>query len=348
MKHAKGLLKLILLAAFATGAVLLVVFLYGKTPPYQSPTYFAMDTSIDFTILGRSEKEATADAETCLKLISGIESRTSRFDPGSDVSRINESAGKEPVKVSPETLEMIKTSIEYSELSGGAFDITIAPIVELWGFYSGEYRVPTESEIAEVLPLVDYRKIVVDEENSTVMLAEEGMQIDLGGVAKGYAAGASCDLLEERGVKNGLVNFGGAVGAIGLREDGKPWVVGVKDPRGGEFETVGELWLEDGYALTSGDYQRYFEEDGKRYCHIFDPRTGIQPSGAIGVTVVGTDPLVADILSTAAFIMGPEKGMELVESQEGYEALMIDSNREIIMSDGMEENYVIKMEGGFN
>jgi len=349
MKHVKSLFFTIFIALIATASIILMVFLVkgrsgaGSSEGYRSPTYFAMDTTLEITIQGRDEKTAKQDVQAALRLARSIESCTSRFKKGSDVSLINESAGSSPVKVHPETLEIVERSLELSRLTNGSFDITVAPIVKLWGFYNQDYRVPTQQEIDKTIALVDYGNVIVDHANGTVMLAKPGMEIDLGGVAKGYAAGAVCGLLKDRGVKSGLVNFGGAVGAIGLRSDRKPWVVGIKSPRGSPEDLLGEFELSNDYVSSSGDYERFFTKNGKRYCHIFDPATGRQPAEAMSVTVVGPDAMNADILSTALFVLGPPRGLDLLSDFEGYEAVFVDSSGKVGLSKGMRSKYAIVM-----
>ncbi len=348
MKQVKGILKIILVTALAAGTVILVVLLSGRNSgepkdTYRSPTLFAMDTTLQITIQGQDRELSEANVEECVALVEEIESITSRFVPDSDVSLINVNAGTAPVEVHPETMEILQRSLEFSRLSDGAFDVTVAPVAELWGFYDREYRVPEPEEVEAARSLVDYRKVLLDQANGTVMLAEPGMQIDLGGVAKGYAVGAMCDMLKRRGVESALVNFGGTVGAVGRRSDGEPWAIGIRDPRGEASDLLGKLKLEDSYVSSSGDYERFFRLDGTRYCHLFDPRTGYQPLEVISDTVAGGDAMNADILSTTVFILGKEKGFALVSGQDGYEALMVESDGSVVMTPGMKERYVIEV-----
>jgi len=342
MKHVKSLIIAIVVVLVAIGTVALLVVLEGKDDTFRSRTMFAMDTTLDITIQGREKKHSQEDVDAAYALVKKIESHSSMFKKGSDVSLINKSAGVKSIKVHPDTLSMIETSLKYSELTGGAFDVTVAPIVRLWGFYSGRYRVPSPEEIAKTLPLVDYRKVLIDHERSTGMLAQPAMEMDLGGVAKGYAVRAMYDLLKARGVRSGLINFGGAVGAIGRRSDGKPWVVGIKSPRDEAGDLAGEVNLEDSFVSSSGDYERFFIKDGKRYCHIFDPKTGYQPVSVIADTVIGPDSAADDILSTALFVMGPDRGLAFLEGSGGYAGLFIDSSGTVRQSGGLRK-YVITM-----
>jgi FAD:protein FMN transferase len=344
MKHTKSLLNIILVTALATGTVVLVVFLSRGSSggdAFESPVVFAMDTSLQITIHDRGDS-AGKDFDRAVDLVKSIESYTSRFSEDSDVAIINRNAGAAPVEVHPETMDMLVRSLEYSELSDGAFDITVAPISELWGFYDEQYAIPGDSEIREVLTLVDYRNVIVNPEAGTVMLARAGMEIDLGAVAKGYAVGAVCEMLRQGGVEHALVNFGGTVGAVGGRSDGKPWVVGVRNPRGEAGDLIGTIGLEDCYVASSGDYERYFTEAGVRYCHIFDPVTGKQPRVIISDSVVGPDPMDADVLSTTIFVTGDE-GLPLA-LEKGYEVLLVDESGEVELTPGMRDGYVMEIQ----
>jgi FAD:protein FMN transferase len=346
----KKLLNILIVTALAAGAVILVVFLSGRgggsvepKGTYHSPTVFAMDTSLDITIQGRSPEQARKDAGAAIALARRIESRTSRFDPDSDVSLINRSAGVAPVKVSDDTMYLVGKSVEYGKAMGGGFDITIAPAVSLWGFYDQRYRVPSQSEIDAALALVGQSRIVIDPAAGTVFLPLKGMELDLGGVAKGFAVQKMYELLESRGVESALLNFGGSVGALGRRSDGKKWVIGVRHPRVEGGALAGELEVENRFVNTSGDYERFFIKDGKRYFHILDPATGRQPEGTMSATVVGPDAMVADILSKAPFVMGTQNGLHFIEGQAGFEALAIDSTGKVEYTPNMKSEYVVTM-----
>ncbi|MBN1289366.1 MAG: FAD:protein FMN transferase [Actinobacteria bacterium] len=351
MKYVKSLASIIFIVLFSALTVVGIVYLSSRNSSvgdsegvYSSGILFAMDTTLDITIHGLDEKAAKADVDAAVGLIKRIEALTSRFEADSDVLKINANAGRGAVVVDPIVIEMVERSAAMSGICNGAFDFTIAPVVSLWGFYNKEFRVPASGEIDSVLPLVDYRQVAADKGNNTVMLLKPGMELDLGGVAKGYAVEKVCGLLKERGVENALVNFGGAVGAIGGRIDGEPWVIGIKDPRGGAGDIIGRLELEDGYVSSSGDYERYFEKDGLRYFHIFDPGTGRQPEGVIAVTVAGPSSLEADILSTAVMVLGVEEGTRTAEESGGFELVVIDSSGTVSYSPGMKNNYSITVD----
>ena len=351
MTQFKSITKTILITLLATGTVVLIVFLSnrggGNGEPkgtYHSPTLFAMDTALDITIQGRSTVQEKADADAAVKLARDIEAHTSRFIATSDVSGVNAGAGVAPVKVHEDTMYLVQKSLEYGAITGGAFDITIAPIVELWGFYNQVYKIPSQEEINRALAFVDYRKVVVDRAGGTVFLPEKGMQIDMGGVAKGYAVNQMYELLKNRGVKSALVNFGGSVGALGRRADGKQWVIGIKHPRAEGGDLIGELHVENAFVNSSGDYERYFVRNGTRYCHIFDPATGYQPRSVISTTLVGPDATVADILCKVPFVIGPQKGLEFMKGEPGFQALIVGETGKTYFTPNMKSEYVITIQ----
>lgn len=348
MKRTRSAVNIVLISLLALGAVVLVVYLASRESggepkgTYHSPTVYAMDTILDITIQGRTTEQAKADAEAAIELAHKIEAETSQFKAQSDVSKINAQAGIAPVPVSENTLLIVKTALDYSKQMNGAFDVTVAPVVKLWGFYDQKFRVPSEQEITEALSRVGYQKVSLDEANKTVMLTEKGMAMDLGGIAKGFAVGEMVELLKERGVKHALVNFGGAIGALGKRVDGKKWVIGIKDPRGKGGDLVGEIEVEDDFVSSSGDYERYFMKDGKRYFHIFDPSTGRNPTEVISTTVVGPNAMLADTL-TKILVMGRDEGLEFMKSHPDYEALVIDSAGKTFVTPNMDDKYKIQV-----
>ncbi len=350
MKQVKKVINIILISVVAFGAVTLVVFLSSREGggaelkgTYHSPTLFAMGTTLDITIQGRGGKRSKNDVNRAVALARRIENETSRFKPGSDVSRINTAAGVAPVEVGDATFNIIEKALEYGKMTGGAFDITVAPIVKLWGFYNQKYRVPTAKEIAAATALVDYRKVIIDARSKTVMLTDKGMKIDLGGIAKGYAVQAMCDLYKQMGVKHALINFGGAIGAVGNRADGKDWVIGIKDPRGEGGALVGELKVSNGFVSSSGDYERFFVKGSKRYFHIFDPSSGYNPKETMSATVVGPNSMDTDMLSTTLMVQGPRRGIELMKTRPGFEGLIVGNNGNIHFTPLMKSKYIIDL-----
>jgi thiamine biosynthesis lipoprotein len=235
------------------------------------------------------------------------------------------------MEVDADILTVIERGLEMSRLSGGAFDITYASVGYLYDYRA--HQRPTEAEIAAALPGVDYRQVVVDREARTIRFLREGVRIDLGGIAKGHAVDRSIDKLRQLGIRHAMVNAGGDTRLLGDRR-GKPWIVGIRDPRA-EGRMVTRLPLADEAISTSGDYERYFEEDGVRYHHILVPGTGRSARAVRSATVLGPDATLTDALSTTVFVLGVERGMELVSRLPGVEAVVVDAEGRIFYSDGL-------------
>jgi thiamine biosynthesis lipoprotein len=250
-----------------------------------------------------------------------IDRAMSPFKPESELSRINREAAKSPVPVSEEMFGLLARSIEFSALSEGAFDITFASVGCMFDYRNGVK--PTEEEIAAALPGFDYRHIRLERQGRTIQFARAGVQIDLGGIAKGHAVDNCIALLKERGVKEALVVAGGDSRVLGDRR-GRPWMIGIRDPRR-EDAMVATMPLVDAAISTSGDYERYFEADGVRHHHILDPRTGRSATGARSVTIIGPDATTTEGISKSVFIMGPERGIRFAESLPGIDAVIIDA-----------------------
>lgn len=307
---------------------------------------FALNTWLRFKVYG--DEEVGKALDEVVTRIQEIEKRMSVTLQNSDISRINDSAGKEPVKVHEDTFYVIQKALEYSRLTDGIFDITIYPIVKLWEINSENPRVPTQEEINSKLELVDYRRLALNENEMTVYLEKEGMGVDLGAIAKGYAADEAVRILKEAGAEHGIINMGGNIMAIGGKLKGEPWRIGVRDPRA---EESGEqqcliIGIKDRAVVSSGDYERYiidiYEETGERYHHIFDPSTGYpSKKGLMSTTIVTSSSIDADALSTSLFLMGASEGMKFINGIEGVEAIAITTNKEIYASSGIKDKMTI-------
>ena len=248
-----------------------------------------------------------------------IEDLLSKYKETSEVSQLNKLG---EVKASPDTLYVIKKSKEFYGLSGGAFDITVGPLITLWGFTTKHYRVPTEYEIRKTRALVGSNKIIVDENNFKVRFSSPGMSIDLGAIGKGFALDCALRELKKHNINSCLINAGGQIYCLGKRF-GRPWRIALKDAREGEHMKI--RLLENQGVSTSGDYEQYFLHNGKRYSHIFDPKTGYPvDNGVVSVTVIAENNLVADALSTTIFVMGKEKGMALLKHFPGVQAQVVE------------------------
>jgi len=289
-------------------------------PQKQSAVGFYLDTVVTLT----AYVDDAQVLEDALAVCGGYERMLSRTIEGSDVWNINHAQGK-PVTVSDDTLEILECARRVSELSGGMFDVTIAPVSTLWDFTSGEAVLPDADKIAEAAAKVDISKLQIDGNRVTL---PEGMMIDLGGIAKGYIADAVKGYLVGEGVESAILSFGGNIVAIGRKPDGSPWKVGIQDidrPTG-EYMLVALNF--GGSTVTSGIYERGFDLDGVRYHHILDPNTGWPVQNELAsVTIFSESSMWGDALATSAFALGTEKGAELIESLEGIEAVFIARDR---------------------
>jgi thiamine biosynthesis lipoprotein len=257
----------------------------------------------------------------------------STYRPDSEISGVNARAADAPVEVSEELFDLVRRSLEISEASGGAFDITYDSVGYLYDFR--ERRRPSDSEIAERLTAVDYRHVVLDPARRTIFFRTKGVRINLGGIAKGYIVEKATRMLRERGVEHAMLNAGGDTRVLGDRR-GQPWVVGIRHPRDAG-QTFTKLPLVDEAISTSGDYERFFEENGHRYHHILNPATGKPTDGIVTTTVIGPDGTVTDALSTTMFVLGAEKGLELIERYPEYEAIIVDASGKLYHSSGLLE-----------
>jgi thiamine biosynthesis lipoprotein len=293
-----------------------------------------MTTLVSITVSSDSDRHAEKAIDRAMKGLRELEALLSFWTEDSEIAAINRNAGVGPVKVSPVTLDVIDRSIYISEKTGGAFDPTIGPLMRLWDFR--EKKRPGQDEIRRNLGLVDYREMKIDKAASAAFLGRKGMSFDTGGIAKGYAADKAVEVLKKEGIKAGLVSIAGDIRAFGLKPDGEPWRIGIRDPRGGRSDVMATLQLTDEAVSTSGDYERFFIEDGVRYHHLLDPKTGQPARGCRSVTVLAKEAVLTDGLSTGVFVMGPEKGMKLLEEM-GLDAVIVDAEGGIRLSRGLKD-----------
>lgn len=299
-------------------------------------TAFAMGTYVRLVIAGQ---QAAETVQACLDELERLEEVFDRFQPDSELSRLNARAGAGWVAVSDELFVALQVALEVAEKSDGAYDPTVAPLVDTWGFREEDGRIPDHAPppsagIASAIAKVDYRQVQVDNERRRVLLPA-GMELDLGGVAKGYALDRLAGVAGELGVESALMDLGGNIRVLGDRPAGGPWRIAVRHPRGsGRIYAV--LPVSGKAVATSGDYQRYFTWKGRRYSHILDPRTGHPAASLTSVTVIAPSGALSDALSTAAFVLGPKAGKAFLESIPGVEGLFVDAKLRMTVTRGLE------------
>lgn len=300
---------------------------------------FKMDTLMELKAYGSKADKAISAA---YERIDEIEQMASSSIDTSDVSKINNAAGKEYVKVHPEIIKMINTALKYSRLTDGAFDITVGPLIKLWGIGTKNERLPLDSEIKAKLALVGYNDISVNEADSSVKLVKKDMSIDLGGIAKGFAGDEVIKIFKKYGVKSAIINLGGSsVFTLGKKPDGTLWSIAVKHPRKTTDEGyLGIIKMPQQALSTSGDYERFFIQNGKRYHHIFNPATGYPAnSGVMSDTIVIDSNIpdcnmLADILTKVTFVLGVEKGFKIIDGIPGVSCLAVTTDQKIFKSSG--------------
>lgn len=290
-----------------------------------------MGTAIRVELWSEEGARAEAAIAAVMQEMHRIDAAMSPFKPESELSRINREAARAPVPVSAELFDLLARSLEFSCLSGGAFDITFAGIGHLYDYRRGLR--PSEPELAAARASVGYRHLLLDAGARTVRFARPGMRIDLGGFAKGYAVDNAAAILRRHGIGHAIVSAGGDSRLVGNRR-GRPWMIGVRDPRRAG-EIVALLPLEEVAISTSGDYERYFEADGERFHHVLDPRTGKSPSHVRSVTVVAPDGLTAEALAKTVFVMGAQEGLRFVASQAGADAVVVDAAGALAYTPGL-------------
>ena len=299
---------------------------------------FIMDTLIRINVYSDEPELGRQALEEAFAEFARIDNLTNKFaeknlsDPEiSDVYRVNKNAGVKPVQVSEDTLAMIERSNYFAGLCDGAFDVTVGPVMDLWGFGQTQYHVPSEKELKQKLALVEYRRLVVNKVQKTVFLPGKGMKIDLGGIAKGYATDMVVQKLRQMGIKSAMINVGGNIYALGSKPDGAPWRVGIQDPRD-EKKIIAVLSVKDTAVVSSGDYERYFIRDGVRYHHILDPATGKPARKVTGTTILAPSATDADVLSTAIFVLGVGPGSKFVKKIPNVKAVFVDDRQYIAFS----------------
>lgn len=314
-------------------AVLLLLATAGcaqKEPSSVNKTNFQMDTLVQITLYDWTD-ETTIDL--AFQEISRLEALLSVEKEGSDLDRLTKAAGKEWVDISPETEEVLRQAKEYTSLSGGIFDVTAGPLIDLWGIHNGEGHYPTKQELAEVLPLIGSDDLLV--EDGKAYLAREGMKANLGAIAKGYIADKVKALLIDQGVEHAVLDLGRNILMIGGKPDDTEFKIGVQDPNQEDGKLIGVVAAKDKSVVTSGVYERFFTYNGQKYHHILNPFTGFPAEdGVASVTIISDTSVQGDALSTTCLLLGQEKGLELVERLENVEAMFVLSDGTMVQSSG--------------
>jgi thiamine biosynthesis lipoprotein len=334
--------KVILISIIALATMAVVVWARPKAEKpdqMQKQTRFLMDTYVTIEIPG--DAGVAKVIEKALDRIEDVDHKFNVLNQESPLYRFNH----ENVPITdPEIIGLIQIALEVSKESGGAFDITVYPLVDLWGFFRGAPAVPAQSDIAASLKKVGWWKLRI--ENGTLTKRDKSVEVDLGGIAKGYAVGEALKVLKDAGITSALIDAGGDIYAVGQLH-GKPWKVGIRNPRG--EGVMGVVDVSDLTVVTSGDYERYFEKDGVRYHHILNPETGYPANGLVSVTVICSDAVRADGLSTALFVMGAQRGMELATRLPGVDVMMVTSEGKVLCSPGLQGNMTVaKVQGTAN
>ena len=322
--------------------LILTGFLLSCNTGHEKVTYTEtrslMGSAFVITALADEESEAREAVHAAFQEIDRIEKLISSWNSGSETWAVNANAGNKPVKVSEELYQLIKRSQKVSRLTNGVFDITFAGMDEIWKFDGTMDTLPDEASIRQSIQTVNYKAIIMDPLTRSVYLPRESMKIGFGAIGKGYAANKAMDLMVAMGIEDGVVNAGGDLITWGRQEDGKPWTIGIADPA---MKESALSWLEisDLSVVTSGDYERYFDYDGKRYSHIIDPRTGWPAELLTSVTIICPDAELGDALATAVFILGTEDGIELIDMISDVEAFIIDQAGDFHHTENIDLNF---------
>jgi len=317
-------------------ALLFLPFLLTAQEKY-TRTLKLMGSRFDITVVAEDEAQANAYIDLAVSEISRIEQKISSWDPNSETSRVINNAGIQPVQVDKELFDLIARAIKISELTNGAFDISYASMDRIWKYDGTMKQLPTEEEVQQSVKNVGYKNIVLDQEHQTVFLTKKGMRIGFGAIGKGYAADKAKQLLISHGVKAGIMNASGDLTTWGTQPDGSPWMVGITNPMNKD-KVFSWFPLDNNAVVTSGNYEKFVEFNGKRYSHIIDPRTGWPVSGLTSATIFAPRAELADALATSVFVMGRETGIDFINQLPGVECVIVDDQGKIFESENIKLN----------
>ncbi|QEK12438.1 FAD:protein FMN transferase [Crassaminicella thermophila] len=328
---------------FLIGVIFILIISSGcsinsKNKPV-SKTEFVLGTIVTIQIFDNASDEVFHKVFDRLR---EIENKMTINRENSEVININSKAGKDFVKVSDDTYYVIKKGKYFSKLAKGRFDISIGPLVKLWNIGTESAHVPPKEDIHIKKNLVNYNNVILNESEKSVMLKKEGMILDLGGIAKGYASDEIVKIFKKKNIKHAIINLGGNVFAYGNKPDGSLWKIGIQNPFSQRGDSIGFVNVANKTVVTSGIYERFFEEDGRRYHHILDPNTGYPVENNLaGVSIITNKSIDADALSTSVFSLGLNKGIKLIERLEDTEAIFITKDFEVYVTSGLVEYFTL-------
>ena len=331
----------VIIIAIIVAIILIFIFVTGK---YEKPEVmknsYALGTIINLRAYGNKAEKAIDEA---IEKLNDIDDKMSAFKEDSEISKINSKAGTSSEEiVSKDTYFVVKNAVEYSEILEGTFDPTIRPLVKLWSIGTKEEIIPEKLQIEETLKLVNYKDVLLNESKHSIMLKQKKQALDVGGIAKGFAADEVRDVFYKHNIKSALIDLGGNIFALGSKEDGSPWRVGIQNPFKPRGEYVGILSVKNKSVVTSGNYEKYFMKDGQRFHHIIDPKTGYpSQSKIISATIISDNSIDGDGLSTGIYILGIEKAMKIIEGIPGIEAIFITEDKKIYRTSGINKEILI-------
>lgn len=305
-------------------------------------TELLMGTTVSVTLFDHQDPEILNDA---FNLVKELENELSLNKTSTLLTELNASSGTAPYKVNNILFDIVEKGVYYSELTNGSFDLSVGPIVRLWSIGLPEARVPSQEEIDAALPAIGYENIVLDSNHSTIYLEKPHMQLDLGGIAKGYTADAIAKLLASKGVEHALIDLGGNIYTLGHKVDGSLWKVGIQDPFEDRNNIVGYVSVANQSVVTSGIYERFLEANGKKYHHILNPQTGYPFDNDIaGISIISNKSIDGDALSTAVFSKGLEDGLDFVQTLSGVDAIFITKDSKVYITEGLKGNFTLTNE----
>ena len=296
-----------------------------------------MGSELQLTAWTPDEAGAVSAFQAVFQETDRLDELMSIWHETSDVERLNAAAGQHPVQISTEVRDVLETARQVSDWTDGKFDVTFGVLSGLWKFdyQNKDDTIPDRTTVLERLPLINYRDLEINERSGTAFLRRKGMRANLGGIGKGYAVDSAAHILHRHGIHDFMIQFGGDMYLAGHR-DGRPWRVGIRDPRGPADRIFASLELTDSTFSTSGDYERFFIKNGRRYHHILDPGTGEPTEGCRSVTIVTSRAVIADAFAKGVFILGPEAGMALIERTPGIDGVIVSAANQVLVSKGLQ------------